>query len=666
MLSPDCSKVVAVFDADYFYCQIELNESGDETLRAKPVAVFQKHVVVTCNYEARGFGIRKLMSLTEAKRLCPELVLFCGEDLTPYRAAQERICEALEEELQRLSGTSTVQRCETVGLDEYIVDLTGIVEHRLSLKEPAVIECCGTPKYVGAVFPRDFGFAAIDNDRCLIRRLDEHRLAIGSDIVCYLRRKIFDRTKVTVSGGVAFNKMLAKLAANMRKPDGQTCFVPSAAADAWLRTLDLRVLPCVGRRLERLFSESFDIRTVDELRYRFHSPDALEMAMRDAFGPYASIFCKHASTLWFAAHGDFNQAVRPRALPRSIHIEESSRGWKLPSTELLEKLHAVALGCAMRVKHEAWMHFRIPRKIAVYWRQGKGARRSRSTAICARPWSQLRKMAVAASPNFDAECGRILFAHAREIFLKNTEQHFDNLCTLIGVGVSNFVELDRSWLARHWEYPNGSERDGMGSNSNIGQSNSLDSMMKSDERCHLPSNQSWNECPPCDDAGSTTAHHQADKAPRVASGILTPAASHTPHVGHGACPRSRAVAKNDHVLNSTFLEIEQTLGKREHAPEVSSLALVRASSPLREGHDVKNFRVDHLMTVGVDRTQKLAPAPDIRRWTRAKSSSGTPSTLGPRALAASKRGTGQRRSFLDRWLASGPAASGKNALGLNH
>ena len=40
---------------------------------------------VTCNYPARRAGVTKLMTIEEARRKCPELILVCGEDLTPYR-----------------------------------------------------------------------------------------------------------------------------------------------------------------------------------------------------------------------------------------------------------------------------------------------------------------------------------------------------------------------------------------------------------------------------------------------------------------------------------------------------------------------------------------------------------------------------------------------------
>lgn len=50
-----------------------------------PSGIQQKYIVVTCNYVARQQGVTKLMSVTDAKQKCPQLVLVKGEDLTHYR-----------------------------------------------------------------------------------------------------------------------------------------------------------------------------------------------------------------------------------------------------------------------------------------------------------------------------------------------------------------------------------------------------------------------------------------------------------------------------------------------------------------------------------------------------------------------------------------------------
>ncbi|PKU30519.1 hypothetical protein llap_19177 [Limosa lapponica baueri] len=53
--------------------------------------VQQKNIVVTCNYEARKCGVKKLMSVKDAKETCPQLILVNGEDLTPYREMSYKV-----------------------------------------------------------------------------------------------------------------------------------------------------------------------------------------------------------------------------------------------------------------------------------------------------------------------------------------------------------------------------------------------------------------------------------------------------------------------------------------------------------------------------------------------------------------------------------------------
>ena len=114
-------RIVAHFDVDAFYSQVE--ELRDPRLRGRPMAVTQKFLIVTANYAARSAGLKKLMSTTKAKALCPEVALVSGEDLTPYRACAKKVRATLER-----FGT-----CEKLGLDECWVDLTAEVDRRICL-----------------------------------------------------------------------------------------------------------------------------------------------------------------------------------------------------------------------------------------------------------------------------------------------------------------------------------------------------------------------------------------------------------------------------------------------------------------------------------------------------------------------------------------------------
>mmetsp|Transcript_13971 Transcript_13971/g.37587 ORF Transcript_13971/g.37587 Transcript_13971/m.37587 type:complete len:86 (-) Transcript_13971:1311-1568(-) len=64
------------------------------------MAVTHKYLVITCDYAARARGVTKLMDTTTARTKCVDIVLFKGEDLTPYRAAsnavRNRVCRSMD------------------------------------------------------------------------------------------------------------------------------------------------------------------------------------------------------------------------------------------------------------------------------------------------------------------------------------------------------------------------------------------------------------------------------------------------------------------------------------------------------------------------------------------------------------------------------------------
>uniref|UniRef100_A0AAV2MRL5 UmuC domain-containing protein n=1 Tax=Knipowitschia caucasica TaxID=637954 RepID=A0AAV2MRL5_KNICA len=117
-------KVIVHFDMDCFYAQVEMLRNP--ALRHVPLGIQQKYIVVTCNYLAREQGLTKLMSVTEAKEKCPELVLVKGEDLTHYRELSHKVTELL---------VSYCPLVERLGFDENFMDITEMVERRLQQYE---------------------------------------------------------------------------------------------------------------------------------------------------------------------------------------------------------------------------------------------------------------------------------------------------------------------------------------------------------------------------------------------------------------------------------------------------------------------------------------------------------------------------------------------------
>jgi len=169
MAGAEIRKIIHV-DMDAFYASVE--QRDDPSLRDQPVAVGgrQRGVVMAASYEARTFGVRSAMPSVTAKRLCPQL-LFVKPRFEVYKEISKQIREIF------LDYTPLV---EPLSLDEAYLDVT------TNLK--------GMP--------------------------------LASEIAREIRARILERTGLTASAGISYNKFLAKLASDHRKPDGQTVIPP--------------------------------------------------------------------------------------------------------------------------------------------------------------------------------------------------------------------------------------------------------------------------------------------------------------------------------------------------------------------------------------------------------------------------------------------------------
>lgn len=104
-------------DYDCFYAQVL--EREDPKLRYLPLAVQQKQIIVTCNYEARRRGLHKLQLVKEARKNCPEVIIILGEDLSRFRNASKELYNFLRSyawsgKVERL-GFDEVSNCQAIG-----------------------------------------------------------------------------------------------------------------------------------------------------------------------------------------------------------------------------------------------------------------------------------------------------------------------------------------------------------------------------------------------------------------------------------------------------------------------------------------------------------------------------------------------------------------------
>ena len=197
-------------DMDAFYASVE--QRDDPRLRGRPVVVGgspdSRAVVCTCSYEARRFGVRSAMPCSKARRLCPDAI-FVPPDFGRYKAVSV--------ELRRIFKSAT-ELVEPLSLDEAYLDVT---ENRLGM-------------------------------------------ALGRDVAIHLKARIRDELHLTASAGVGPNKLIAKIASDVRKPDGLCVVAPSRVLD-FLAPLPVGRLYGVGPRTAERLGE-LGMKTVMDLR----------------------------------------------------------------------------------------------------------------------------------------------------------------------------------------------------------------------------------------------------------------------------------------------------------------------------------------------------------------------------------------------------------------
>jgi DNA polymerase-4 len=191
-------------DMDAFFASVE--QRDDPALRGKPVAVGHaaaRGVVAAASYEARAFGVRSALPSVTALRRCPDLV-FVRPRFEVYRAVSRQIHAIFAEY------TDLIQ---PLSLDEAYLDVTA----------------------------------------------DRRGLGTAWATAKEIRARILAETGLTASAGVSYNKFLAKLASDHRKPDGQFAVTPEMGAD-WVETLPVSrfhgVGPVTAAKMKRLGIET--------------------------------------------------------------------------------------------------------------------------------------------------------------------------------------------------------------------------------------------------------------------------------------------------------------------------------------------------------------------------------------------------------------------------
>ena len=232
-------------DIDCFYAQVEIKKNP--ILATKPVGIQQKNIVVTSNYLARSKGVGKCVSIHDALKACPDLVLVNGEDLAEYREASQQIFDLLCE-----SGCNV----EKLGMDENFLDVTDLVQERIADND-------SEKSVIGHVFgnyQNSCMGSAVDM-LCLCHK----RLIVGSIIAKELRQKVFEELGITSSCGIAHNKLLAKLVGSQFKPNDQTVLYHESQMELMNSLPSIKCIPGLGSATYDLFRKK-GITSISELQ----------------------------------------------------------------------------------------------------------------------------------------------------------------------------------------------------------------------------------------------------------------------------------------------------------------------------------------------------------------------------------------------------------------
>jgi DNA polymerase-4 len=237
---------------DAFYASVEQRDRPE--LRGLPVIVGAdprgRGVVSAASYEARVFGVRSAMPIGKAARLCPQGV-FVPVDMAKYARVSDEIMALLGEFSPLV---------EPVSVDEAFVDLTGTAS------------LFGPPP----------------------------------DAVRTIKRRIRAETGLTASAGLAANKFIAKIASDLRKPDGMVVVEPGREAE-FLAPLPIERLWGVGKATAKSLA-ALGIATIGQLQ-RF-SRASLVSRLGD-----------HGADLHELAFGRDDRAVTPWTAPKSMGAE---------------------------------------------------------------------------------------------------------------------------------------------------------------------------------------------------------------------------------------------------------------------------------------------------------------------------------------------------------
>ncbi|KAI9804570.1 MAG: hypothetical protein M1833_006643 [Piccolia ochrophora] len=351
-------RLILHFDYDCFYASVF--EAEDPALRSLPLAVQQKQIIVTCNYEARRRGLHKLQLVSAARKACPEVIIVLGEDLTKFRNASKALYNYLREYVWS-------KRAERLGFDEVFLDVTDMIDYnvgllnrhdlsnsyfQLSRTDPTRGFEFDASTFCGHMHPQllvkpptpplasPSSTIATDADSLRIR------LILGSHLAQHLCQGLEYECGYTATVGISTSKLVSKLVGNLNKPRGQTTLVPpyvrvsqnqpSNVVD-FIDSHGIGQIPGIGFKLARkirahvlqrpaqfeeglVYGGSKEHVTVRDVRcFPGMGPQLLEKALGGPGSPHGT-----GAKVWELLNGiDDSEVALAKKVPSQISLEDS-------------------------------------------------------------------------------------------------------------------------------------------------------------------------------------------------------------------------------------------------------------------------------------------------------------------------------------------------------
>ncbi len=292
-------RIIAHVDMDAFFAAIE--ERDTPALRGVPLVVgadprggLGRGVVATSNYKAREYGIHSATPISTAWRLSEAArrqgkppVAFVSVDMDKYRAVSERVMGIMRRFMPHL---------EPASVDEAYGDLSSTGSY-----EAAEAHCCA------------------------------------------MKEAIRTEQRLTASVGIGPNKLIAKIASGMHKPDGLTV-VREAEAEAFLEPLSVRAIPGIGPKTEAALARD-GFTTIRDLR-------------RCSLQEMEHLFGKRGARFYGNIRGHDDSPVEEQWEPKSIGEQETFDEDTRDPGVLCAALAALCLGVGERLRREGFASFR--------------------------------------------------------------------------------------------------------------------------------------------------------------------------------------------------------------------------------------------------------------------------------------------------------------------